>query len=616
MDVVLRPAELLDIVFAGQGEDRFMAASNRTPASIGRYELRGELGRGGMGVVLRGYDPTLVREVVLKTIHPDLASDAVALERLQREARIAGKIDHPGICPVLDLVVDDGRDYVVLPFIAGRTLAELMREEADGSSATTAASAPSTFIDFSRFERSTETTTDATTTSPMSSTEPSSSSGSGIDGDGFRARLRIFERIAHAAHAAHEAGIVHRDLKPGNVIVRADGEPVVLDFGLAFEVATPGALRSTEEGTAVGTIYYMAPEQVRGDLAAVDRRVDVYALGVMLYEAITGRRPFDHPGREMVYASILHGDPTRPRRLDKDIPRDIEAVCLKAMAFDPGDRYATTLDLAEDLRRVRNLEPTQAQPVSGVERLWRGARRNPTAAAAFALAAAMGLVALMLWYGWRQSDETLREQNDFMRVFERYRSAIERGEEPRTQDEAILIRQLGGDEAVLSVLRYDVEPFAEAEWGGRGQARDKSENGSLFGEAFDGAIGDALAGGVPGFERRLATPDVSVTAESQLKTKGARSKAMPMRTLVSNVQSCDSESMDRINRATVLLTYRRASEALSELDGIECDLTPRQRRFARQLEMLALRLSGKVEEAQRVRRLIAPRPRRGRRPRP
>lgn len=363
------------------------------PARVGRYVVERALGEGGMGLVLLGRDPELARAVVVKTLHARFASDERSLERLRREARIAGRIDHDGICPVLDVVEEaSGRVYLVLPFIEGETLADRL------AAARRAVAARGV-----RGKRDRATPFEAivgSRTTNASGSDVGESRPSGGGGD-LRHVVRLAERIALAAHALHEAGIVHRDLKPGNVMIRPDGAPVILDFGLALDSSNGAALRLTQEGDPLGTPLYMAPEQVEARLDGVDRRTDVHALGVILYELLTLRTPYEAPSREAVYRMILHGNPLAPHKFASAIPRDLEAVCLKALASEPAARYATALALAEDLRRVRTLEPTLAKPPSILGRLLRRVRRHPGVALGLAAGLVLAVAAAYAAARWR-----------------------------------------------------------------------------------------------------------------------------------------------------------------------------------------------------------------------
>lgn len=308
--------------------------------SIGDYRLLEELGRGGQGIVYLAEDTRLERRVALKLLSGWSQLSPEAVERFRREARLAARLDDPGLCTVHDSGVVGGVAYVAMRYVEGEPL-----------------------------DRWFERTRDA------------------------RASLRVtealekIEAVARSVHRAHELGVLHRDLKPRNVLVDRTGQPVVLDFGLARELESSGATL-TVSGDVFGTPAYMAPEQVRGE--RVDRRADVWSLGVMLYEWIAGRRPFEAPTRDSLYRAVLGAPPAvRPRRL-AGVGAELALVLETALAKEPGARYRTAEALANDLQAVREGRGIAARRPSVARRAWRFALREPvlaTMAVAFGLAA-------------------------------------------------------------------------------------------------------------------------------------------------------------------------------------------------------------------------------------
>ena len=299
------------------------------PERIAHYELVREVGRGGQGRVFLAHDPRLGRDIALKILPDHGPLSAQALARFRREAEVAARLDHPGIATVLDTGQSDGVVYIAMRFIDGETLS-------------------------ARNRRLRATPAEIESRDHVFST------------------VRLFERIARAVHAAHEAGIVHRDLKPGNVIVTRTGDPVVLDFGLAR--AETGGEALTHTGEVFGTPVYMSPEQLRG--LPLDRRTDVYSLGAALYECLTLQLPISAPTREALYQAILETRPTDPKRHVRTIPRELCAVLEIALDKDRERRYSSAEDLAEDLRRIANYEPIRARPPGRSVRALRWVQRN------------------------------------------------------------------------------------------------------------------------------------------------------------------------------------------------------------------------------------------------
>ncbi len=266
------------------------------PTQLGRYVLQGELGRGGMGVVYRAHDPSLDRPVAVKvlTLGPSARPDDA--ERFVREARLAGKLRHPGIVSPIDVGQQDNALYIVMPLVAGRTLSAFLKDEAD-----------------------------------------------------LRRRVEVVRDVARALHHAHESRIVHRDVKPSNVMIDDEGHTLLMDFGLARD--DDASRQITTTGQTIGTPAFMAPEQVDATLAELGPGVDVYGLGVVLFLALTGRIPFDDPSTATVFKRILLDDPPDPTEVAPEVPPPLGAVALRCLEKDPPDRYPSAAALADDLDR-------------------------------------------------------------------------------------------------------------------------------------------------------------------------------------------------------------------------------------------------------------------------
>ncbi|MFT7617878.1 MAG: tetratricopeptide (TPR) repeat protein [Planctomycetota bacterium] len=363
---------------------------------IGPYRIEKELGRGGQGVVWLAEDTRLGRKVALKVLTGLGPGAESHLARFKREAALASKLEHPGICGVHDTGIAGGIPYIAMRYVEGETLGDrLSRLNSEATEAD-----PSSFISFDD--------DDETNSSPKSS---STSSSSSIDRPELERTIAAFEKIAIAMHAAHEVGIVHRDIKPGNIMLTKDHEPILLDFGLAHDDSDDAGPSLTQTGDLFGTPAYMSPEQITGRRVVLDRRSDIYSLGVTLYECLTGKRPFEAPTRESLYQAIMSKEAQPVRKLNRMIPTDLEVVLQCTMDKDRDKRYQTAADLAEDLRRVRSGEPILAKKVSAFGRALRWAKRRP-AAAALMMALAFGIPTISglgVWY-WTHRDEVAAQE--------------------------------------------------------------------------------------------------------------------------------------------------------------------------------------------------------------
>ncbi|MEM8713978.1 MAG: serine/threonine-protein kinase, partial [Planctomycetota bacterium] len=325
--------------------------ADEEPESARRYRLIRPLGQGGQGTVYLAEDKRLGREVALKQLDGRWITKTRRL-RFQREAEIVARVEHPSIAEVLDADFESATPFLVMRYVKGFDLARLLRAESEGAAS------------------------GALTLPPA-------------DPDALDSVLRYFEETARALHVAHEAGVVHRDVKPGNLMVTQDGSPCVLDFGLAIE-ANGESL--TREGEGLGTPEYMAPEQVSSSAGSVDRKTDVHALGLVMYESLTGRRPFEGSTVHEIHRAVL--DHERPRLTGSfgRHGRDLGIVVATAMERDPTRRYASALALAEDLRRVRATEPILARPAGPWLQFRRWVQREPAlSTAVFVLIASLSV---------------------------------------------------------------------------------------------------------------------------------------------------------------------------------------------------------------------------------
>src|SRR5262245_7155252 len=307
--------------------------------AIPGFELLEELGRGGMGVVYLARQLDLNRLVAIKMIRAGAHADSEDLARFFIEAEVIARLRHPHIVQIYQVGEHDGHPYCALEFVDGGSL----HEKLNGT--------------------------------PMPASQAA----------------ELMEVVARAMQAAHDRGIIHRDLKPANILMTKDGSPKITDFGLAKQLDAKEGSAQTRTGTIMGTPSYMAPEQAQGKTRDLGPAVDIYALGAMLYDILTGRPPFKGETALDTLQLVTSTDPVPPTRLQPRVPRDLETVCLKCLEKEPRNRYATARDLAEDLRRFRTHEPIRARPVSVLERARKWARRKPAVAALVLLSALMVL---------------------------------------------------------------------------------------------------------------------------------------------------------------------------------------------------------------------------------
>ena len=315
------------------------------PAKIlgdfGDYELLEEIGRGGQGVVYRAHQKSLNRTVALKVIGLGHWATEAHLKRFRREAESAASLEHPCIVPIYEVGERDGSCYFSMKFVEGGQLDEVVKRE------------------------------------PMS----------------LRRAAELIAKVARTVHYAHEHHILHRDIKPGNILLDAKGEPHLTDFGLARLVETESTVTRTLE--VLGTPSYMAPEQAVGNNAAISSVTDVYGLGAVLYQLLTGHPPFAGGTTFETVRLVLDTEPRQPRLLNPKVDRDLATICLKCLEKDPQRRYSSALALAEDLERWLKHEPIRARRTGLFTRGRKWVRRNPTIAVlVVALAAVMGA---MIW---------------------------------------------------------------------------------------------------------------------------------------------------------------------------------------------------------------------------
>jgi TolB-like protein/Tfp pilus assembly protein PilF len=318
--------------------------SEEMPREFGDYELLEEIGRGGQGVVFRAWQRSLSRTVAVKIIGVGQFATNAHLKRLRREAEAAAKLNHPGIVPIYEVGERDGTNYFSMRFVEGDRLDEVVSR--------------------------------------------------GLIS--VRQAAEFIVKVARTVHYAHEHGILHRDIKPGNILLDAHGEPHLTDFGLARLVEQGSTVTGSLE--VMGTPSYMAPEQAVGNNAAVSSSTDVYGLGAVLYELLTGHPPFAGGTTYETIRLLLDSEPRQPRLWNRKVDRDISAICLKCLEKNPRYRYPSALALAEDLERWLRHEPIRAKRSGFFTRAQKWVQRNRTIAAlimvSVVLAAGLGV---MIW---------------------------------------------------------------------------------------------------------------------------------------------------------------------------------------------------------------------------
>lgn len=366
----------------------FLRRSAEPERRLGRYRLLREIGRGGMGTVYEAEEAGTARRVAVKVL-PVVSEGDPELKRFRHEIRAASALDHPHIVPVESVGEEDGTHFFAMKLIDGGSLADWLVRS---SASTRPRRAEATSWPREPSLRSADAT--------ISYHEHPRDS---------RTLARLAEQAADALAHAHAQGIVHRDVKPANLLLDSDGKLWVADFGLAF---VPGATRLTHSSALVGTLRYMAPEQVEPRRGAVDHRVDQYGLGATLYELLTGRPLFDDDGRAALIAKIVTVEPTPPRRLDPAIPFDLETIVLTLIAKDPAKRYPAMRAVADDLRRWLDGRPIHARRPSLRERAGSWLARHRRAAATLAV---VGIGAAILLVGnqirlQRERDRTKSER--------------------------------------------------------------------------------------------------------------------------------------------------------------------------------------------------------------
>jgi hypothetical protein len=377
---------------------------------FGDYELLEELGRGGMGIVYKALQRSLNRLVALKMILSAQFASPAEVERFRREAQAVAQLDHPGIVPLYELGEHEGQRYFSMKWIEGNNLRQ----------------------DLPHFRAN------------------------------HRAAARLLATVARSVHAAHRCNILHRDLKPGNILLDADKQPHVADFGLAKRL--DGATSLSPSGAIVGTASYMAPEQAAARAGRLSPAADIYSLGAILYEILAGQPPFHAETPLETLCQVVEREPPSPRQLNPNIDRDLEIICLKCLDKRPQRRYVSGEKLAEDLENWVEGRPIEARPVGRIERAWLWCRRKPVLAGLGLAAAILAVVAggLGVSYGWKIEEGRIAQQHrdETAQQEKEHRERLEREAEAADTDrnrQKVLAQEAALDRQRQAALAKDAE---------------------------------------------------------------------------------------------------------------------------------------------------------------
>jgi serine/threonine protein kinase/Tfp pilus assembly protein PilF len=465
------------------------------PGTLGDFRIHREIGRGGMGVLYEAEQISLRRRVALKVLPFAATLDPRRLQRFHTEAQAAAHLHHQNIVPVYAVGCERGVHYYAMQYIEGQTLATGIRDlrrlaglpvpEGEAAEKPTAPERPAADT--------------APPTSPIAglSTERSTRSPAY-----FRTIAHLAVQAAEALEHAHQLGVVHRDVKPANLLVDVRGNLWIADFGLAYVQGGPGL---TMTGDVVGTLRYMSPEQALAKRVTVDHRTDIYSLGVTLYELLALETPFPAQDRQELLRQITFEEPRRLRRLNKAIPAELETIVLKAMQKNPGDRYATAQEVADDLRRFLEDRPIQARRPSTLARGLKWARRHRPVVWAAAVCLLVALAAGVGSAAWILGERAARQEEAEAKVQEALAEAMPRLSAGNPDDPALIAAvqraeaQLGAGElrpllrGRVEQLRRDQKMLADLEQASLQTVAGDNETGMDF-DGADRLYAQAFAG--------------------------------------------------------------------------------------------------------------------------
>lgn len=493
---------------------------------FGDYAIEGEIARGGMGVVYRARQISLNRPVALKMILAGQVAGGVEVARFRAEAEAAAALDHPNIVPIHEVGQHQSQNYFSMKLIDGGSL---------------------------------------------------SGRAGDFKGD-LHAAARLIATVARAVHHAHQRGILHRDLKPANILVDERGSPHVTDFGLARHLTSDSGI--TRSGAVMGTPSYMAPEQAGADRGAVTIASDVYGLGAILYELLTGRPPFRGDSVAETLLLVREREPARPRGLNPAVDRDLETICLKSLEKEPRRRYESAEALAEDLERWLSGEPIAARPVSTTERALKWARRRPAIAGLLAAVMGVGFVGMAgILFEWRRAELALIQAEDRADAARRATEAAlaARNRETRAREAA---QKSAKQEADARLKEAEQKQKAEAALAAKAAALERADGLRLAAEASAARHSDPALGlllGLEGIKRAPShitfAPLYASLADCRevrtIEVRGPNTESWRDRTVTSVAYSADGTRLLSTSKEGPARVWDAASgKLMAELDDL------------------------------------------------